>query len=123
MEYSMTTRIYTSEYIPLRHLHSVKIIGIQGPEGTFSLWGENEGNISDDFVPADFTVAFRIYVRQNNDPCLVSMSSFQVQYEYNRSAGWISNGCSRVTVFALLVGCGGDNWRNPHSDFPFCIWP
>ena len=121
-DYDITVRFYADENIPLEHLHSVKIIGVQGPQGTIQLWGKNEGVTPQDFVPSDFTTTFKIYSNPHEDPCYVEIPNFQVQYEYKHSDTWTQNGWGKH-AFDLMIGCGGDNQGNSNFDFPLYFWP
>lgn len=38
--YDVTIRVHANEHIELKHLHSLKIIGIQGPQGDSSIMGQ-----------------------------------------------------------------------------------
>ncbi|CAL9734826.1 hypothetical protein MOSE0_G00540 [Monosporozyma servazzii] len=120
--YDVTIRVYANENIALKYLHSLKIIGVQGPQGTIQLWGANEGVTPQDFVPSDFTSTFKIHANANDNPCNVELPSFQIQYEYDYSDEWAANGWGQ-THFDLMVGCGGDNQGNSNFDFPAYVWP
>ncbi|CAL9734825.1 hypothetical protein MOSE0_G00518 [Monosporozyma servazzii] len=120
--YDVTIRVYANENIALKYLHSLKIIGVQGPQGTIQLWGANEGVTPQDFVPSDFTSTFKIHANANGNPCNVELPSFQIQYEYDYSDEWAANRWGQ-THFDLMVGCGGDNQGNSNFDFPAYVWP
>ncbi|KAK5773565.1 hypothetical protein RI543_005082 [Arxiozyma heterogenica] len=120
--YQITVRFYASQNIPLSNLHSLKIIGVQGPKGTIQLWGKNEGVTPPDFNPTDFTATFTVYGDTQKSPCYVWLPPFQIQYEYNYSKQWQENGWG-ATHFDLMLGCNADNQGNSNADFPLYYWP
>lgn len=80
--YELTIHVKGKEQIPLKYLWSLKIIGINGPQGTKQLYGKNENTYIID-NPTDFTTTVQIYGQTyNGDDCKVAMPPFQIQYEY-----------------------------------------
>ena len=80
--YELTIAVKGAENIDLKYLWSLKIIGVNGPQGTVQLYGKNENTYIID-NPTDYTATFQVYGQQSSDDaCKVLMPSFQIQYEY-----------------------------------------
>ena len=122
--YELTIHVKGKEHIDLKYLHSLKIIGINGPEGTKKLYGKNENKfLIDD--PTDFTTKIQVYGQPyNGDDCKAVMPPFQIQYEYlqgEASQYWETWKWGR-TAFDLMTGCSADKDGNCNADFPLWYW-
>lgn len=70
--YTVTIHTYGSKQIPLKSLWSLKIIGVNSPDGgTFQLYGFNEKTFKID-NPTDWSATFRVYGQPDgSDPSIV----------------------------------------------------
>ncbi|CDH18103.1 uncharacterized protein ZBAI_09891 [Zygosaccharomyces bailii ISA1307] len=71
--YEITVRIQGAKEIDLKYLWSLKVIGIDGPQGTHQLFGKNENvYLIDD--PTDFTATFQVYGQAfESDDCKIQI--------------------------------------------------
>lgn len=58
--YELTINVKGEQQIDMKYLYSLKIIGINGPQGTKQLWGKNENTYIID-SPTDFTTKIQVY--------------------------------------------------------------
>ena len=122
--YELTIAVKGAENIDLKYLWSLKIIGVNGPQGTVQLYGKNENTYIID-NPTDYTATFQVYGQQSSDDaCKVLMPSFQIQYEYLQgdAAQYASTWKWGQTSFDLMTGCSADNNNNSNADFPTWYW-
>ncbi|CCF56845.1 hypothetical protein KAFR_0B05500 [Kazachstania africana CBS 2517] len=119
--YEITIHVTGEEQIDLKYLYSLKIIGVDGPEGTVQLYGYNEDTYLID-NPTDYKATFQVYGNPSkDDDCEIWMPNFEIQYEYlqgntsqyNQTWEW------GATAFDLSTGCHSyDNNNISQTDFP-----
>ncbi|CCC70984.1 hypothetical protein NCAS_0G00970 [Naumovozyma castellii] len=124
--YEIKIRVTGEEQIDLKYLYSLKIIGVQGPQGTIQLYGKNENTYLID-NPTDYTATFKVDVRNSDqtDDCYVWLPNFEIQYEYLQGDAskyedtWVWG----TTAFDLSTGCSSDNQGRAQTSFPGFYWP
>ncbi|OXT10027.1 hypothetical protein B9K03_11810, partial [Rothia sp. Olga] len=80
--YEIKIHVTGEKQIPLKYLWSLKVIGINGPQGTVQLYGENEHTYLIN-NPTDFTSTFQVYGQpDSSDSTKIWMPNFQIQFEY-----------------------------------------
>ncbi|KAG0655080.1 hypothetical protein C6P45_003155 [Maudiozyma exigua] len=121
--FEITIHVVGSQTIPLKYLHSLKIIGVDGPQGTIQLYGKNENTyLIDD--PTDFTSTFKVYGNLKNG-CQWWLPNFQIQFEYlqGEAAQYSSTWIWGTSSFDLSTGCNNyDSQGNSQTDFPGFYW-
>ncbi|SJM88905.1 uncharacterized protein ZBIST_5105 [Zygosaccharomyces bailii] len=120
--YEITIKVTGADQIDLKYLWSLKVIGIDGPQGTHQLYGKNENTYLID-NPTDYTATFQVYGKAvEGDDCKVEMPGFQIQYEYLQgdAAQYSSSWKWGATSFDLMTGCSADNQGHSNADFPLC---
>lgn len=123
--YTVTLHVTGQKQIPLKSLWSLKIIGVNSPDGsTFQLFGYNEKTYLID-NPTDWTATFRVYGQaDSNDPSIVWMPTFQIQYEYCQGSADCSDWSYGTTTFDLITGCNNyDNYKRSQTDAGSYFWP
>ncbi|CCD27198.1 uncharacterized protein NDAI_0J03060 [Naumovozyma dairenensis CBS 421] len=122
--YNITINVKGEKQIPMKYLHSLKIIGVKGPQGTVQLYGGNEETYLID-NPTDYTVTFQISGGSPKDECNVWLPNFQIQYEYllGDAAQYEDTWEWGANAFDLGSGCDDfDNMGNSQTDFPGYYW-
>ncbi|CCD24383.1 uncharacterized protein NDAI_0D00690 [Naumovozyma dairenensis CBS 421] len=122
--YQITINVKGEKQIPLKYLYSLKIIEVDGPQGTVQLYGKNENTYLID-NPTDFTATFQIYGGSPRDRCDIWLPNFQIQYEYLQgdAAQYADTWEWGTTAFDLISGCNNfDNMGNSQTDFPGYYW-
>ncbi|SSD62238.1 uncharacterized protein SCODWIG_04001 [Saccharomycodes ludwigii] len=122
--YWITIRVYSDTQISIDDLFSVKIIGVNSPDGsTFQLYDRNL-KVANIDSPTDFEATFRIYA--DVDGSTATSGSFQIQWDYCKDVCSDTALCKKWpygdTSFDLQVSCNADNQNNAQGDFPVLSW-
>ncbi|KAG0672168.1 hypothetical protein C6P43_002217, partial [Kluyveromyces marxianus] len=99
--YMITIHVYADEQISIENMWSLKIIGVDSPDGsTFQLYGHNENTYLIN-NPTDWTATFR-----GSATC---------------DSTW--SGKYKASSFDLITGCNNfDNNKRSQTDFPGYYW-
>ena len=121
--YMITIHVYADKQIPISNLWSLKIIGVDSPDGgTFQLYGHNENTYLIN-NPTDWTATFRINASADpSNPDIQWMPNFQIQYEYCQGSATCDSTWWQTykgSTFDLITGCNNhDNNQRSQTDFP-----
>ncbi|KAG0673400.1 hypothetical protein C6P41_001395, partial [Kluyveromyces marxianus] len=125
--YMITIHVYADKQIPISNLWSLKIIGVDSPDGgTFQLYGHNENTYLIN-NPTDWTATFRINASADpSNPDIQWMPNFQIQYEYCQGSATCDSTWWQTykgSTFDLITGCNNhDNNQRSQTDFPGYYW-